>query len=55
MSIRTIRTFPFETEHLLGEIRCDVPTPTIAYKPGVIYLAHKGEKEACQGEAVGQW
>jgi len=43
MSVRTISTFPFETKYLLGEIRCDVPEPTIAYKPGVIYLAHKGE------------
>ena len=43
MTIRTINTFPFETEFLLGEIRCDVPKPTISYKPGVIYLAHKAE------------
>ncbi len=43
MAIRAINTYPFETEWLLGEIRCDVPEPTIAYKPGVVYLAHKGE------------
>lgn len=37
MKVRTIHTYPFETDCLLGEIRCDLP------KPGVIYLAHKGE------------
>ena len=38
MNFQSINTFPFETEWLLGEIRCDnVP------KPGVIYLAHKGD------------
>jgi len=43
MTIRAITTYPFETEWLLGEFRCDVPEPTITYKPGVVYLAHKGE------------
>jgi len=37
MTIRTLTTYPFETEWLLGEIRCDLP------KPGVIYLCHKGQ------------
>lgn len=37
MKVRTIHTYPFETDCLLGEIRCDLP------KPGVIYLAHNGE------------
>jgi len=43
MTIRAIKTYPFETEWLLGEIRYDVPKPTIEYKPGVVYLAHKGQ------------
>ena len=43
MTIRAIDTYPFETEYLLGEIRCDVPEPEITYKPGVIYLSHKAE------------
>ena len=43
MTVRAINTYPFETEWLLGEIRCDVPKPTSEYKPGVVYLAHKGE------------
>ena len=38
MDIRAVTTYPFETDWLIGEIRCHgVP------KPGVIYLAHKGE------------
>ena len=38
MGIRAVTTYPFETDWLIGEIRCHgVP------KPGVIYLAHKGE------------
>lgn len=38
MGIRAITTYPFETEWLIGEIRChDV------HKPGVIYLVHKGD------------
>ena len=36
--ISAVTTYPFETEWLIGEIRChDVP------KPGVVYLVHKGE------------
>ena len=43
MPVRTIDTYPFETKWLLGEIRCYVPEPIQIYKPGVVYLLHKGE------------
>ena len=43
VTIRTINTFPFQTEQLLGESHCYVPKPTFSYKPGVTDLAHQGE------------
>ncbi len=38
MGVRSIATYPFETEWLIGEIRCHE-----VHKPGVIYLVHKGD------------